>query len=101
MLRHKIRPGNSSIGIYEFIAIIIIALAVCLRISLIAQGWPQTDSDEATMGLMAWHIAYHGELPVFFYGQGYIGTLEGFVGAALFHVLGPSLFSLRLGVILL
>jgi hypothetical protein len=85
----------------EIAAFIIILLASGLRIALIAQGWPGTDSDEATMGLMATHIAYRGELPVFFYGQSHIGTLEAFLGAVLFHILGPSLFSLRLGVVLL
>lgn len=58
------------------------------------------NSDEGTMGLMARHIAYQGELPIFFYGQGYMGALEAYAGGVLFHIFGPSFFSLRLGLVL-
>ena len=61
------------IGIHEICAFCLIIFATVLRIILIGQGWPQTDSDEGTMGLMALHIAYRGEHPIFFYGQGYMG----------------------------
>jgi hypothetical protein len=80
---------------------VIIALAISLRILLIYLGWPGVNSDEGTMGLMALHIAYHGELPLFFYGQGYTGSLEAFLGAVFFRFFGPSAFALRLGVILM
>lgn len=53
------------------------------------------------MGVMALHIAYRGEHPTFFYGQNYMGTLQAYIGAGLFHIFSPSLFSLRLGLILL
>ena len=79
----------------------LIALAVALRIVLIAQGWPSLSSDEGTMGLMALHVAYHGEMPVFFYGQGYMGSLEAYLAAPLFQLFGPSAFMLRLGLLLL
>ncbi len=81
--------------------LVIIALAISLRILLIRLGWLEVNSDEGTMGLMALHIAYHGELPIFFYGQGYTGSLEAYLGAAFFHLFGPSAFALRLGVILM
>ena len=45
---------------YGVIALPIIAFAVCLRVVLTALGWPATNSDEATIGLMARHIAYNG-----------------------------------------
>src|SRR5207237_4835059 len=61
--------------------------------------WPPTDSDEGTMGIAALHIAYHGALPIFYYGQGYMGTLEAYLAAPLFRLIGPSVFSLRLGTI--
>jgi 4-amino-4-deoxy-L-arabinose transferase-like glycosyltransferase len=79
----------------------LILLAVALRILLVILGWPPTNSDEATMGLMARHIAYNGEHPIFFYGQDYMGALEAYLGAIFFHLFGPSLLTLRLGVILL
>src|SRR5215469_18513796 len=81
--------------------IIAIALATGIRVAVISLGWQTTNSDEGTMGLMALHIAYHGEFPVFFYGQYYMGALEAYIGALLFHLLGPSLFSLRLGLVFL
>jgi 4-amino-4-deoxy-L-arabinose transferase-like glycosyltransferase len=79
----------------------LILLAVALRILLVILGWPPTNSDEATMGLMARHIAYNGERPIFFYGQNYMGALEAYLGAIFFHLFGSSLLTLRLGVILL
>ena len=89
------------IGIYELSAIGIILLATSLRFVLITQRWPLTNSDEGTIGLMALHIAYHGDHPVFYYGQNYMGALEAYLAAALFHLFGPSLFVLRLGLLLM
>src|SRR5947209_3644575 len=55
---------------YAIAAFVIIALNACMRLALIAHDWPQTNSDEGTVGLMALHIAYHGGHPSFLYGQG-------------------------------
>src|SRR5450759_368724 len=88
-------------NIYEICAFVIISIAALLRFLLIGQGWPQTNSDESTMGLMALHIAYQGEHPTFFYGQRYMGSLEAYIGAALFRFFGSSTFSLRLSLIFL
>ncbi len=89
------------IGIDEICAFAIIAFAIVLRIILASQSWPPTNSDEGTMGLMARHIAYRGEYPIVFYGQNYMGALEAYLAAALFHLFDPSLFTLRLAVIFL
>src|SRR5947209_15470750 len=89
------------IGVYDSLAAGIILCATTLRVVLNALGWPPTNADEGTMGIMALHIAYRGERPLLFYGQNYMGTLEAYLGAMFFHLFGPSLFSLRLGVILL
>ena len=89
------------IGPYGLLAGCVIVVAMCIRIILISMGWPGSNSDEATMGLMARHIAYKGEHPIFIYGQNYMGSLEAHIGAALFFVFGSSLFSLRLGLVLL
>lgn len=82
-------------------ALILIALAVVLRLALIARGWPLLDSDEGTMGLMAIHIEKLGEHPLFFYGQGYMGATEAYMAALAFHFFGVSAFTLRLGLILI
>jgi hypothetical protein len=90
------------IGIYELYALAILVFASGLRIALAALNWPPTNADEGTMGIMALHIAYRGERPLLFYGQNYMGSLEAYLGAFYFHLLGgPSLFALRLGVITL
>ncbi len=89
------------IGPYGLAASGVIVVAVCIRVILLRMGWPATNSDEATMGLMARHIAYNGEHPVFIYGQNYMGSLEAYIGAALFFIFGSSLFSLRLSLVLL
>ncbi len=87
---------NLKIGSYGLGAIVLIALAIVLRVVLIAFGWPQHNSDESVMGLMALHIANRGELPIFFYGQSYMGATEAYLGAALFRLFGASVFTLRL-----
>lgn len=89
------------LSLYSMSAFCIIAFALLLRFILISQSWPETNSDEGTLGLMALHIAYRGEYPIFFYGQGYMGPLEAYLAACLFHLFGPSLFVLRLGLIIL
>src|SRR5439155_26067813 len=82
-------------------AFFIILFAIVLRIILIVQGWPATDSDERTAALMARHIAYRGEYPIFFYGQGYLGSFDAYLASILLHLLGPSFFVLRLGLIII
>jgi hypothetical protein len=96
-------PGikRVKIGSYGMYATGIIVLALLLRIVLTALGWPPTNSDESTMGLMALHIASFKDFPVFMYGQLYMGAIEAYLAAVLFHIFGVSLFSLRLGTMLL
>ena len=86
---------------YGIAAFALIVFASLLRIYAIAQGWPATNSDEATMALEARHIAFLGEHPIFLYGQNYMGTIEAYLGALLIHIFGAPLFSTRLGLILL
>lgn len=71
-----------------------------IRLGLLLLDWPSTDSDEGTIGLMALHIASRGERPLFFYGQTYMGPLQAYLGAALFSLFGPSVLTLRLGLLL-
>ena len=48
------------IGPYGLTAGCVIFVALCIRVILLLLGWPGINSDEATMGLMARHIAYKG-----------------------------------------
>jgi len=96
-----LRIKQLKIGTYGVWACIIIAAATLLRIVLIAQGWPHSNADEDTMGIMGMHIAYNGAHPIFFYGQNYMGTVEAYVAAAFFRIFGASVFTLRLGPVLM
>ncbi|HEX6110153.1 MAG TPA: hypothetical protein VFZ02_12140, partial [Ktedonobacteraceae bacterium] len=95
-----LRIKQLKISTYGIWACIIIALATLLRIVLTAQGWPHSNADIDTTGIMAMHIASKGEHPIFFYGQHYMGTLEAYLGVAFFRLFGISVFSLRLGTVL-
>ncbi|HEX4208448.1 MAG TPA: hypothetical protein VHZ51_30425 [Ktedonobacteraceae bacterium] len=79
---------------------LLVALACILRILLIWSHWPTTNSDESFVDLMALHVMKKGEWPIFFYGQGYMGTLQAYLGALLFHIFGVSAFTVRLGLVL-
>jgi Dolichyl-phosphate-mannose-protein mannosyltransferase len=87
-------------GRYEILALAIITIAIVLRLILLANSWPKISSEEGTFGLEAMHIAYRGEFPIFMYGQNYMGVLESYLGAILFHLFGVSFFSLRLGMLI-
>jgi hypothetical protein len=89
------------IGPYAMAALAIIGLALLLRLILVTSGWPETDSDEGTMGLEAMHIAFRNAHPIFLYGQSYMGVIEAYLGALLFRLFGTSLFSLRLGMLII
>jgi len=94
------RLKKVNFSLYTKCAVVIIALAMLLRIVLTALGWPVTNSDESTMGLMAVHIASLKDFPIFLWGQNYMGAFEAYLGAVLFHVFGVSVFTLRLTTML-
>src|SRR2546421_11576305 len=96
-----IRWKHPKFGSYDKIAFVIIALAVILRIVLVALHMPETNSDEGTMGLEAMHIAFRGEHPIFLYGQDYMGVLEAYIAALFFHLFGVSVFTLRIGMMMM
>ena len=54
--------------------------------------------DSATEGLMALNIL-EGERPLFFYGQNYLSSIEAYVAALFFWILGASEMSLSLAPI--
>ncbi len=89
------------IASYELGALGLITVAIIVRVIFISYGWPTINSDEATMGLHALHIITRGERPLFFYGQSYMGTIQAYLGAFFFLLLGPSTFALRLGLVVL
>ena len=74
-----------------------------LLILLLAAGWKlwllsrdvfPFNSDEAVVALMARHIL-GGELPTFFYGQAYMGSLDAYLVAAGFAIFGQTVWVIR------
>src|SRR5687768_9387226 len=75
-------------------ALVLVGLVV--RLAIIVSPLGEIDGDEAVVGLMARHIAFLGERPVFYYGQPYLGSLEAFSAAPLFVLFGSSTLVLKL-----
>jgi 4-amino-4-deoxy-L-arabinose transferase-like glycosyltransferase len=67
-----------------------------LRLAVLASPLGELDGDEAVVGLMARHIAYLGDRPIFYYNQQYVGSIEAFAAAPLFLLFGSSTFLLKL-----
>ncbi|MEV4389525.1 hypothetical protein AB0J68_28070 [Micromonospora sp. NPDC049580] len=98
--RPRPRPG-SRLGLVGWLTALTVLAGVGYRLWLLGHATPPTNSDEATMGLAALHIARGEGFPVWFYGQQYMGTLEAYLAAPVFALAGPSLFGLRLPTLLL
>jgi hypothetical protein len=75
----------------------ILFMAVLLRLVIIYTKCEGITSDNAIIGLMGKHIL-KGEFPVFFYGQTYMGSLEAYIAAFFFFIIGVSAKSLSVAV---
>ncbi|WP_167666962.1 DUF423 domain-containing protein [Micromonospora narathiwatensis] len=78
------------------LALLVGLAGVGYRLALLLADAPPTNSDEATMGLAALHIARGEDFPVWFYGQAYMGPLEAYLAAPLVALTGPSVLAMRL-----
>ncbi|WP_207916499.1 glycosyltransferase family 39 protein [Micromonospora sp. KC723] len=83
------------------VALLLGVVAVGYRLVLTLLTIPAANSDEATFGLAALHIAAGRERPVFLYGQHYMGTVEAYLAAPLVALVGPSWPVLRLPLVAL
>ncbi|MEU5724536.1 hypothetical protein ABZ783_22270 [Micromonospora sp. NPDC047738] len=83
------------------VALLLGAAGVGYRLVLTLLTLPGSNSDEATFGLAALHIAAGRERPVFLYGQHYMGVLESYLAAPLVGWAGPSWPVLRLPLLVL
>jgi hypothetical protein len=64
------------------------------------RGWAGTfNSDEAVIGLMARHVL-QGELPVYYWGENYIGSVGAFLALPFLAALGWTVPALRAGTLL-
>ncbi len=75
-------------------------IAIVVRVWLVIHAQGFIDGDEALVGIQAQHIL-HGEFPVYFYNQPYMGSLEAYLMAILFALMGSSVWTLRAEPILL
>ncbi len=73
----------------------VIVAALALRLVILATDSVPFNSDEAVVALMARHTL-HGQWPIFFYGQSYMGSLDATLIAAAFALLGQSVLVIRL-----
>ncbi len=64
-------------------------LAAAIRLPFVLLVGPGVNADEAWTGLMAFSIL-RGEYPVFMPGLGYMGSIEAYATAVLFHLFGSS-----------
>ena len=72
-----------------------LSLALILRGGLLLANLVPFNADEAVVGLMAQHIL-QGQRPIFFYGQAYLGSLDAWLVAGAFALLGESVWAIRL-----
>src|SRR6476620_1317226 len=83
-------------------AVVVLLAALALRSAFFLRfDESYFDADQAIVGLMAKHLAEGRTVPLFFYGQRYLLAVEAWVMAPVFVVLGPTVFALRLTMVLL
>ncbi len=71
-------------------------IAAIPRLALLHKSNFGIESDEAIVGLMAKHINEGAEVPIFYYGQNYLGSLEALLVSGSFELFGISNQSLKL-----
>jgi hypothetical protein len=78
-----------------FVATVLL-LAAALRLTLASRGWPFSNSDEATTGLMVDDIIRHGAHPFFTYGEHHVGSLDTYLQVPVFLLFGLTNFALHI-----
>ena len=73
-------------------------LAILSRVWIIVHTNGVMAGDEMEVGLQAEHIL-RGELPLYYFGQPYLGSLDAYVGALIFRFTGPAVWAMRLEMI--
>ena len=71
-------------------------VGLALRLDFVLPANSVIDADEAIVGLMARHLLAGADIPIFYYGQHYMGSLEAIITAGMFYLFGESSFTLKL-----
>jgi len=94
-MNEDIRTATASPRSLWLALLLVLLIAVVARGVLLAGDAVSFHADEAVVGLMARHIL-EGERPVFFYGQAYMGSLDAWLIAGGFALLGESVLTIRI-----
>lgn len=92
--------GGSAAGSAWVSTALAVTLGIAAVLRLLLLRVPQLWYDEATSGLLGLSVL-KGELPVYFFGQSFMGALDGYLEAPLFWLLGVSARTLELVPVLL
>ena len=86
----------------ELVVAAAMVVAAVLARSAVFLLWEHAsfDSDQAVTGLMAKHLSEGRAFPLFFYGQNYMLAVQAWIAAPMFLLLGPSVFALKLPLLL-
>jgi hypothetical protein len=80
-------------------AVVAALLGVAALVRVSAIFYENISGDDATVALMAKHILKGEHLPVFFYRQSYMGSLNGFHLVPALFVFGPSVLLVRVNAV--
>jgi hypothetical protein len=78
-----------------------VLLGGCLLVAVLVRAWLILHTngviagDEAEVGMQAEHIL-HGEHPIYYYGQPYMGSLQMYLIAGIILLTGPSVWAIRI-----
>jgi len=75
--------------------LVILLVGLALRLDFLFANSFIIDADEAIVGLMAKHITEGQNIPIFYYGQDYMGSFEGLIASLAFKVFGSNIFALK------
>ena len=76
--------------------VLVSLIALIPRLAFLFKSNFGIESDEAIVGLMAKHILEGRDIPIFYYGQNYLGSLEALLVSLAFSLNGISNISLKL-----
>lgn len=96
---HSAQSPRSLLRVLASEGILVAALllgAAVLRLILASRGWPFSNSDEATTGLMVDDIIWHGVRPFFTYGEHHVGSLDAYLQVPGFLLFGATNIALHI-----
>jgi hypothetical protein len=96
---HHVQSASSlllALARESILVAVLLLLAAVLRFTLASHGWPYSNSDEATTGLMVDDIIWHSAHPFFTYGEHHVGSLDAYLQVPAFLLFGSTNFALHI-----